>query len=857
MQSPNATILTANSRLARYLQQEFAKKQTQPTETPSILPLSTWLEKLFHQTNTVGSLLLSDFQAQCLWEEIILQSKLTDNLLQPTQMTKLVKQAFDILTDYQIPLETLSAFQSQPEVNCLLIWIAQFQKRCLQNNWVNPCELPYLLQQRDIKNPITLPPKIILMGFDDINPSLTQLFSQWENRITIETETLTVPHAIAKKVILNDPDHELKTMAQWAKTQWDKNPTAQIGCVIPDLANKRAQVQRVFAEIFCIDAILPGTTTETMPFNISAGIPLSQHNMIETALTLLRWCHTQLPIEILSHIVQSPYFCRNEDEKNQGAQMDAQLREKNHLTVSVGDLYAVMPLSWRSRFDAFITHFNEKKFSETLPSVWASHFTNLLKAIGWPSTRTQNSTEFQVLERFKKCLFEFSQLDYFFPKINFKHALHLLTTLTQQTLFQPKSHHESIQIMGTLEASSILFDAMWVMGLHDGIWPAPTKPHPLIPQAIQQQFNTPHATAKRELQFYTKMTTRLITAAEYVIFSSPEKEGDQYYSPSKLIDFIPLVDKNTFDFNDQNITQEIFFTKKIESFEDHNAPIISDFSTIQGGSSILKLQALCPFRAFASIRLKAKTLNSPTIGIPAMAKGVMIHEILCTLWNELKDQQALSALTETELNDLIEKHIENTFLKIKNHTHQDYFYSVEKMRLKNLIRKWLLFEKERPYFRVIANESSCDIKINQLPLQIRLDRIDQLNDGSLFLIDYKTGSNSITGWFQERLTDPQLPIYAAFAPTAAYASIAFAEVRNADIKFKGVAQESIKTISGIIPINKIKNAQEIFSWETLIATWKKSLEQLSDDFCNGHAIVDPIKPEVCLTCDLKSVCRIN
>lgn len=853
----NTLVLTANNRLTRYLQEHAARHAATDTpnlarKTPNIMSLMAWLEQQFHKTNADGLMLLNDFQEHCLWDDIIQNTPLVSDLLQPTQLIKLVKQAHETLTLFRVPLHVLTHYNEQPEVKYLMEWLLVFQKRCKQSQWVSACELPHIIQLRDAQNPLQISDKIMLIGFDNLNPSLQSLFSQLEKRIAIETEMPAIENAETKQVILSDPDTELKTMAQWAKSLWDQNPTLQIGCVIPDLASNRAKVQRVFTEVFCAHHILPNTQIEHAPFNISAGISLAQHNMIETALTLLNWCHTPIPIDTLSHLLQSPYVCSNEKEKNKGAKMDALLREREYLMVNVSDLYAVMSGAFVSRIRSFIALYHEKKFSNMLPSAWAHHFIALLKLMGWPSTRTQNSTEFQVLERFKKVLFTFSQLDSLFSTMHYRRALHLLCTLTQQTQFQAKSHHEPIQIMGALESGGILFDALWVMGLHDGVWPAPTKPHPLIPYAIQQQFNMPHATAKRELQFCEQMTKRLSCAAKHVIFSSPEKEGDQLYFPSRLIQSIAMVDKN---FNTPLHT--IFQAEKLEYVEDNNAPAISEFSAIQGGSNILKLQALCPFRAFATIRLKAKALNNPIIGISAATKGTLIHQILFEIWEELQDQKALFALTEEALTLLIEKYINKTFSVLHAQSHQQYFYSVEKKRLQSLIKNWLLLEKTRPYFRVIARESTSNITINQLPMQIRIDRIDQLQDGSLFLIDYKTGNNTIHGWFQERLADPQLPIYAVFQNNnTSYSAVAFAEVRNIEMKFKGVIQENFdKIMPGLLPINTVKNNANVTTWDTLIQTWKTSLEKLANDFCHGVATVDPLKLDICQTCDLQAVCR--
>jgi len=323
-----------------------------------------------------------------------------------------------------------------------------------------------------------------------------------------------------------------------------------------------------------------------------------------------------------------------------------------------------------------------------------------------------------------------------------------------------------------------------------------------------------------------------------------------------------MLNKNKLLVSKQiNYAETIFNAKSIETLDDNQASAMTQFSSIQGGSTILKLQALCPFRAFTTIRLKAKALNNPVIGIPAVTKGIIIHQILFEIWGELKDQKALLTLTDESLDALIEKYTDKALTQNPNQAYQDYFYKVEKKRLNTLIRDWLLFEKTRPYFRVIEREATCNMSIHQLPLQIRLDRVDQLSDGSLFLIDYKTGPNSIAGWFQERLSDPQLPIYAAFQDKAEnkYAGIAFAEIRSADMKYKGVIHENhlhaADKFSSLMPVHKIKNDADIFSWENLMQTWKKSLEKLSDDFCRGIATVDPLKKEVCLTCDMKPICR--
>jgi len=855
----NTIVLTANSRLARHLQSNFDQYQQSQKliawETPQILPLQSWLELQFYKTNKKDQLLLTDFQEECIWQEIISASKL--DVLQPTQLVKLVKQACDILMQWNITLDILQPFSEQNEVRCLIEWISQFRQYCFEKNWITRAELPQLLQTQTL----TLPKKIILIGFDDLNPVLKSLFEIIEKDISIETEFLTKNNIYKKQIILKNTDEEIKTAAKWLKMQWEKNPDKKFGCVIPDLEKMRTKVQRIFLEYFAIEQI-----------NLSAGIALSKHNMIYTALTALKWCYTDLPIQEVSALLQSPYLALNENEKNAGAQIDALLREKNKMQISIADVYSVIPkiqsrypeITLLSRLRALINYYHEKKSVELLPSTWAQHFICALKIIEWPAHHTQNSAEFQVLERFKKVMHSFSQLDFIYPTLKYKRALQLLNSMTQQTLFQAKSHDEPIQIMGALEASGILFDSLWVMGLHDGAWPAASKPHPLIPYAIQQQHNMPHATAKRELQFCQHMTKRLENAAKQVIFSSPASEGDQQFFPSRLIQEIAVIKYSELLLsNELSIAEKIFQHKRIESCEDNVAPIISDFTNIHGGSNILKLQALCPFRAFATIRLKATALNQPVIGITPITKGILVHDVLHKIWGEINDHQLLNALTDESLTELIQSNIEKTFTEKDYQTHQPhnhYFFSLEKKRLLILIKNWLTLEKSRPYFRVQERETECNIQIKNLPIKIRLDRIDQLSDGSLFLIDYKTGLNNINGWFQERLTDPQLPLYAVFQANSqvSFSGIGFAQVKTGEMKLRGVIHEKHlyaenKTL-GLIPVNKIKSEIN-FSWDILTDQWKKSLETLADDFCNGIANVDPMDETICKTCDLKPICR--
>ena len=84
-------------------------------------------------------------------------------------------------------------------------------------------------------------------------------------------------------------------------------------------------------------------------------------------------------------------------------------------------------------------------------------------------------------------------------------------------------------------------------------------------------------------------------------------------------------------------------------------------------------------------------------------------------------------------------------------------------RLIRLVTEWLLYESARVPFTVVETELETEVSIDGLELDLRLDRIDRLNDGSLLVIDYKSGDVSPKLWDLPRPDDVQLPLYAGFA----------------------------------------------------------------------------------------------
>src|SRR5690625_7080147 len=91
--------------------------------------------------------------------------------------------------------------------------------------------------------------------------------------------------------------------------QLEQDADAIIGIIVPDIGQRRAQVERLFNEVFESAAASPHTPRYTLPFNFSAGQPLGTTPLIDAALNLLRLSQDETDLEPLCAFIHTPYRC--------------------------------------------------------------------------------------------------------------------------------------------------------------------------------------------------------------------------------------------------------------------------------------------------------------------------------------------------------------------------------------------------------------------------------------------------------------------------------------------------------------------------------------------------------------------
>ncbi len=873
---PGNIILTANQRLAQVIRQNYQQQQGEGQlvwETPQILPFNSWLQILWHSHAFGSEQILSPAQEQQLWSQIIQATPQSlAAFLHVNSTTLLVQQAWQLLNHWQGSLENIRhETAGVPEVQLFCYWADQFITTCQQQGWLSEAVLPKRLALTLDQAHLLNIKKLMIVGFDELTPAFEALLTAIQRFVPV-TEIISPsqnPHYHSQ--IFADLDTEITYIAHWAKQQLEKNPHARVGCVIPQLTEHRSSVTRIFNQVFVPENQLPGGSSSPLPFNISAGQSLSEFAVISTGLQVLTLDIEKIPLELLSTLLQSPYLCQNETDVNLGALLDAECRQLGKFELSFTALFTALTQwqihypkhTWLKRWRDF---FAVSQCSDSLqsPRMWANYFTQQLNALGWPGGRKLNSLEYQILIRWQELFAELAELEIVTGPISRATALQCLQRLTAQTIFQSKSAPTtSIQILGVLESSGFDFDVLWVMGLDDRSWPPAAQPNPFLPYLLQVQQHMPHSSAQRELFYAQRITQRLLHSAPEIWVSCSSNDPDQPARFSRLISSAIAQSDLIGEFNlPLFYAEQIFNSGNREQINDQYGPSHTANLKIRGGSAILTQQAECPFRAFANFRLHATALNEPELGISAKAHGILIHNALDRLWANLKNQHNLLKLNSENLDKLL-INLVNTVIHEQLAQPESPFAQIEQNRLIALLNEWLTLEKQRPPFQVIEQEAERCIELAGLTLNLKIDRIDQLDNGSQLLIDYKTGLSDIQNWLGERLQQPQLPLYALDSDHRNnFSGVAFAQLRTGELSFKGLHAEYFDTKStypdGMMSIASYKKAQEApKTWTDLLTYWNRVLQKLGADFHAGYAATDPAENgRPCRTCHLQSLCRI-
>ena len=873
------TLVTASQRLARYFHHAFAQLQLQRGRrawpAPDILPWQAWLQRCWEgrAVDQHGLLLLNPYQEQVLWQQVIAASHWADGLLQPANVAKRVMEAWDLLWQYQEEIFPAGAFINE-DARAFKSWADAFRRVCRERGWCDTSSMIDVLVQSAGAGRGTLG-NIALAGFEHITPQQRALFASMEAAgcrvVAAAPDTGNGNNAAATVAPCADDGAEMRAAASWAGALLREDADRRIGIVVPDLHGCRSEILQQFEDCLCPGQMVVAEPGSAAPFTLSLGRPLSDYPIIATALSLLSLAWGSLPVAEVGSLLRSPFLAGAQGEAALRSRLDARLRAYGETHSDIRTLSRIATRQSeegrrpRQFLDALsrVSDLRRQLPRQAEPDDWAAHFTGLLNLFGWPGDRGLDSNEYQVLQSWRECLTRFVSLQLVDSRLDFNTALKRLRRLAAGFSFQPATAEAPIQILGLTGAADMGFDHLWVMGLHEEVWPPPARPNPFIPLDLQRRHAMPGATAELCLEQARETLARLLASAGETVISYPQNDGDRVLRPSPLLKSYQGGPAAELPAQEDYVSQ-ILASGVLETFHDAQGPALPGGSYNAGGTGLFRDQSACPFRAFARYRLHAAALEQVDIGLSPRDRGLVLHSVLHRLWQRLESLAGLQAMDEAALEQLLEEVIaETTEAGRRQHpgTWTDRFTALERARLQAVLLDWLDVERRRAPFRVLACEMERIVNIEQIEVQTRIDRIDSLPDGGEVIIDYKTGAAGTGDWLGERPDDPQLPLYAV-TREADVAAVAFARLkRGPGFGYRGLARAA-----GILPdtpdfaatrlAGQLADGAEGASWEVLLHGWRATLAKLAREFRQGDARVAPKRPDTCRYCDQHALCRI-
>jgi probable DNA repair protein len=862
-----ATVVTATRRLTRFLDAEYAAWQQGRGRhswlSPDILPFEPWLVRLWEAGSIASGdpeACLGEAQERAVWERVIAASPEADGLLQVSATARAAAEAWHLLGQWGLSLAAVRSHGGR-EAEVFCAWGEAFLTVCRDHRWRDRSRLGWALRERFAALGRGLPSRVIWAGFDELTPVQRALGAALDD-LGIGVVELAVPDPGGEAVAIALPDAqaEIEAAARWARARLEARPTARIGIVVFDLGGLRATVERIF------DAILhPGGLSPGRLFNLSLGGSLDHEPVIATALTVLDLAAGRLPTHVLGDLLRTPFIAGGDREIWARAELDRRLRSLGEPELGLTGEASVLDwaaVDWSAcpalrASLARLRRLCEGSAARQGPAAWVRRVSDWLAALGWPGERPLDSREYQAVEQWRGLLSAYAALEQQLGPEDLAGAREHIRRLAAETLFQPESAETPIQILGLLEAGGLAFDHLWLAGLSDAAWPPSPRPDPFIPRSLQRQHGMPHATAERELGFARRVTGRLLRAAPEVVCSFPLREADSERQISPLL--APLARVGLGDLPQSPVPHYadlIQHSGQWERFDDPAGPALPSEGAGRRPTSLFRDQAACPFRAFARHRLEVARLEQPRPGLSPAERGTLVHGALERVWGELGDHATLLRQSAGARRALAERAAEGALVACRRRrplTLSGRLAALERERLVALIEEWLAVEIARPPFEVVAREAALADRIGGLSLRGRVDRIDRLPDGSLALIDYKTGQASPNAWSSARPDAPQLPLYAV-ARGKEVGAVAFARLRRGDMGFAGLARSS-DLLPGVTDPHRSPYTD--LDWSDQLTEWRAVLEALAHQFLAGDARVDPKHGRrTCQECDLAPLCRV-
>jgi probable DNA repair protein len=852
-----ATVLTPTPLLAAVIESQHTRRQLKnglrTWPRPAALAASGWLRQIWQQARySLGEgvpALLSPAQETLLWQECIEDSGVP--LLDPHSTAVAARHAASKMAAWRTPMAH-PAWNETEDAQIFLNWHECVRRRCRERGWMTADEL--WLWPFDWIASMPLPGNIVFAGFAECPPALEEFAGKLRNGGTdIQFENRQAAVSELGSICCADWAEEIDSAARWARAAFEARPDASIGILIPGLAQRRAEVERVFRNVFQPASVLQplsaGAPGDASIIHLHCGVPLNDHPIVASAFLFFGFAEPRISLAAVSGLLLSPFIAGAPAECHRRAAADARIRRLHELDLPLAMIRKhTTECPELSRRWPKVQNVLQRSAVRAGASDWAAFAARLLEAVGWPGDGPLSALEEAAIQQWKQILSTFSSLNLLDHAMTWPEAQSHLRHLASSDGPVAGDLTSPVQVLDSSDVQSLRFDRVWAAGLSDAGWPPASTPTAFIPIALQRFCEMPGATAQGRRE-QIQRAAKSIQESGDAVFGSYSSGTHESSALSPLFRGVRHLSLDQIDlWQGSSLLDSVVF-EELERFEDSQAPPLASGTVVSGGGThLIKSQSACPFQAFARWRLQAEPLEEATFSFDPLDRGIFLHKALESVWQEIKTLDALRSMNRSELAAAIDRAVNHAVSSDQVATvFRDQLRQAERQRLKLILEVWLAIEANRTVdFAVETTEHETYYELGPLRLRLRLDRIDRLKNGRLVLIDYKSGEPKAKNLDGDRPAEPQLLVYAGVLGSAVDA-LYFAKLKPRKEGAAGYGRQAHFGSKKEVPEG---------DWADYLQDRKKVVEKLGREFIRGYAAVDP-QPKACEWCAIKPLCRVR
>ena len=852
------TLLTANRRQARFLFARHAESMIaagrRAWETPAILPIDAWLAEAFRAASTAGERparrLLDDDSVLWLWREA-LAADLSDTLQDAADLAPLARHAWLALRLHGGSRRMLSAASSAGDQRLFLRWMCHVEDRLEEVGAVDAALLR--LEAAAHAGDLAARP-IMLCGLDEATPGLrgfAAALSAGGGRIAPRWHPMP---AVVHELAAADPESELEAALDWLHERLCADAAGHYALVVPDLRARRSDVERRLAAALQPSLELPGTLEHARVFDMAGGEPLAAQGIVATALGLLRLGRAPIPFDALTQLLRSPFIAGAEVEEAARAALDHGLRAAGRAGVTPAELMLAARAGGCAQLVSLLETHLGLLDSVTLTALLDRHVDSvgrILEAWGWPGPGVVTGDVVQAAEEWRTRLRALASNASLAGSLSWPAAVTEVARRCRAP-FQPERGLPRLLVLDSLEDVGVPLDGLCVLGLNADTWPRSSSPDPFLPIDLQRRLGMEAATPAGRLLQAQRVQAAWLRATRELVVAWPRRRDDSPAARSPLLPVAASLPPVTALIRR---AESRFAERRLERLAPDAAPPLERVR-VRGGARLVELQAQCPFRAFAELRLGAVPLEEPEAGVSKTLRGRLLHEALRSFWETVRASRQLRALGAADVEELVRRATDGAAARLDLRRAGTRAAALELEWQRAAVTHLVDADLARPDFEVDATERAFDATVAGVTLSLRVDRVDRVGDRWV-LVDYKTARRvSVRQWTGPRPEAPQLPLYAlTYAPDVA--GIAFAVAARDEGRIRGLAADAALLGADADTARLDARVPEAGDWNALRERWQDVLAGLVARYAAGDAEVAPLKHATCRNCHLASLCRVR